>query len=107
MWFTMQISTLTFIAFYLNSAIDSGRYDDLSIDEVKREIEAGAIFPFLRTRLGSDVDLSLLKTEDEAELLAEWQDLLAAVNERRKMGIERRGLTLLIAYLLEGIQRRK
>lgn len=40
------------------------------------------------------------------ELLAEWQDFLAAINERRKMGVERRGLPLLIAYLLEGIQRR-
>lgn len=53
------------------------------------------------------MDLSILGQEDEVELLAEWQDLLAAVNERRKMGIERRGLTLLVAYLLEGIQRRK
>jgi hypothetical protein len=98
---------LTFVAFYLNGAMDSGRYDDLGIDEVKREIEAGTIFPFLRARLGNDIDLSILQPADEAELLAEWQDLLAAVNERRKMGIKRRGLTLLVAYLLEGIQRRK
>jgi len=103
----MPLTMLTFIAFYLNSAIDSGRYDDLGIDEVKTEIEAGTIFAFLRARLGADLDLSILNERDEAELLAEWQDLLAAVNERRKMGIERRGLTLLVAYLLEGIQRRK
>ncbi|WP_025812429.1 hypothetical protein [Komagataeibacter kakiaceti] len=51
MGLTMQITMLTFIAFYLDSAMDSGRYDDLSIDEVKREIEAGTIFPFLRARL--------------------------------------------------------
>ncbi|HEX8553469.1 MAG TPA: hypothetical protein VF695_02070 [Sphingomonas sp.] len=103
----MKITMLTFVAFYLNGAMDSGRYDDLGIDEVKREIEAGTIFPFLRARLGNDIDLSILQPADEAELLAEWQDLLAAVNERRKMGIKRRGLTLLVAYLLEGIQRRK
>lgn len=103
----MRITMLTFIAFYLNSAIDSGRYDDLGIEEIKQEIRAGTIFPFLRNQLGADIDLSILEAADEAELLAEWQDLLAAVNERRKMGIERRGLTLLIAYLLEGIQRRK
>lgn len=102
----MQITTLTFIAFYINSAMDSGRYDDLEISEIKSEIESGTIFAFLRRRLGSDIDLSLLSKEDEAELLAEWQDLLAAVNERRKMGIEKRGLPLLVAYLLEGIQRR-
>jgi hypothetical protein len=102
----MKISTLTFIAFYLNGAMDSGRYDDISIDTVKAEIEKGTVFDFLRRRLGTDIDLSILEKVDELELLAEWQDLLAAVNERRKMSIERRGLTLLVAYLLEGIQRR-
>ena len=60
----------------------------------------------MRRRLGKDIDLSILEKADEVELLAEWQDLLAAVNERRKMSIERRGPTLLVAYLLEGIQRR-
>lgn len=103
----MPIGILTFIAFYLNAAMDSGHYDNLSINQVKREIEAGTIFPFLRTHLGPDIDLSILKPDQEAELLAEWQDLLTSVPERRKMGIEKRGLTLLIAYILEGIQRRK
>lgn len=102
----MSITTLTFIAFYLNAAMDSGRYDDLLIGEIKKEIENGTIFDFLRQRLGNDLDFSILRKTDEAELLAEWQDILMAVNERRKMGIEKRGLTLLIAYLLEGIQRR-
>jgi hypothetical protein len=102
----MRISRLTFIAFYLNGAMDSGRYDELGIDEVKREIEAGTIFDFLRSRLNQDIDLTILQQAEEAELLAEWQDFVAAISEGRKMGIERRGLPLLIAYLLEGIQRR-
>jgi len=102
----MRITALTFIAFYLNGAMDSGRYDDLSISEVKSKIEDGTIFDFLRKRLGSDIDLSILDKADEAKLLSEWQDFMAVINERRKMAIERRGLTLLIAYLLEGIQRR-
>ncbi|WP_153365755.1 hypothetical protein [Rhizobium sp. ICMP 5592] len=102
----MRITALTFLAFYLNAAMDSGRYDDLAISEVKSKIENGTIFDFLRQRLGNDIDLSILTKDDEAELLAEWRDLLAAVNARRKMGVEIRGLPLLIAYLLEGIQRR-
>nr|WP_315049810.1 hypothetical protein [uncultured Brevundimonas sp.] len=102
----MHPSLLTFIAFYLNGAMDSGRYDDILIDEVKTEIVNGTIFNFLRRRLGQDIDLSLLKPEQEAELVGEWQDLLDAVNERKKFCVERRGLTLLVAYLLEGVQRR-
>lgn len=103
----MRLTTLTLIAFDLNSAIDFGRYDDLGIDEVKSQIDAGTIFTFFERESALDMDLSILGQEDEAELVAEWQDLLAAVNERRKMGIEMRGLTLLVAYLLKGIQRRK
>lgn len=102
----MKISLLTFVAFNLNGAMDTGRYDDIFIDTVKKEIEKGTIFDFLRARLGEDIDLSILKSSDEMELVAEWQDLLFSVNERRKMSIERRGLNLLIAYLLVGIQRR-
>lgn len=102
----MRITALTFFAFYLNAAMDSGRYDDLAISEIKSKIENGTIFDFLRQRLGSDIDLSILTKDDEAELLAEWRDLLAAVNAHRKMGVEMRGLPLLVAYLLEGIQRR-
>ena len=102
----MKITSLTFIAFYINSAIDTGRYDDIEIHEVKQQITSGSIFDFLQNLLRNDIDLSILTKEDEMELLAEWQDFLAAINERRKMGVERRGLPLLIAYLLEGIQRR-
>ena len=53
----MKISTLTFIALYFNSAIDTGRYDDLSIDQVRQEIRAGTIFRFLTTKLGDDIDV--------------------------------------------------
>jgi hypothetical protein len=102
----MRIVMLTFLAFYTNSAMDSGRYDDIGFDEVAEHIEAGTIFSFLRERLKGDIDLSIYKPEDEAELIAEWQDMLAAVNARRKFGVQKRGLPLLSAYLIEGIQRR-
>ena len=100
----MKISTLTFIAFYFNSAIDTGRYDDLSIEEVRREIQAGTIFR--AKKLGTDIDLSILDDRTEAELLAEWQDMEIAIPARKKFGVENRGLPLLAAYLLEGIQSR-
>jgi len=77
----MRITTLTFIAFYLNGAIDSGRYDDLTTGIIKDEIKKGTVFDFLRRSLGTDIDLSILEEADEAELLAEWQDLLEAVRD--------------------------
>ncbi|MBF0327210.1 MAG: hypothetical protein HQL42_19385 [Alphaproteobacteria bacterium] len=101
----MQLGKLTFLAFYLNSAIDTGRYK-VTFNEVAAEIEAGTIFDFLAKRLSGNIDLSIFDTNDRNELVAEWQDMLAAINARRKMGIENNGICLLIGYLLEGIQRR-
>ncbi len=102
----MKISELTFVAFYINGAIDSGNYDTITIDDVRQEIRAGTIFGYLNATLGNDIDLTILDKPMEADLLAEWQDLEVAVNARKKFGVERCGLTLLVAYLLEGIQRR-
>lgn len=97
---------LTGIAFGLNHALDSGRYSNVTVDEVKQEIRVGKVFDFLERRLGDDIDLSLLYNDDRAELAREWQHLLNAIDEVPKYGVERSGLNLLLAYVLEGIQQR-
>jgi len=48
--------------------------------------------------------LSLFADEDRKELAEEWQFMACEVNEFRKLCVERGGLSLLVAYLLEGIQ---
>ncbi len=53
-----------------------------------------------------NLQLSLLTTEEKAELLEEWKDFVDCIDERRKMGIENRGLCLLLAYIFQGIQDR-
>ena len=102
----MRLATLTFLAAALNGAIDSGRFDTLAIEDVRKAIQAGTIFPYLKRTLGSDIDLSIFDADAaaEAELLAGWQDMDNAIDARRKCGIEHRGLPLLVAFLLEGIQ---
>jgi hypothetical protein len=102
----MRINMLTVTAFELNAAIDTGKHNDVSVDDVKRAIQGGAVFDFLEQQLGTDIDLSLLDHDDRAELTREWLDLADAVDEKRKMGVRRNGLCLLVAYVLEGIQRR-
>ena len=103
---TMHTSYLTCAAFSINGAAGSGKYDDISIDDVKRAIGDGTVFEFLKTRLGHDVDLSLLEPSHRKELLEEWQFLATDVDEGRKFFVDRGGLCLLVAYLLESIQRR-
>ena len=102
----MKVSLLTSVAFCINGAFGSGRNDNISIDEVKKRIKEGSIFDFLEETLGNDTDFSLLYGDDRAELVAEWRGLVANVDESRKMWVERNGLCLLVAYLLEGIQTR-
>lgn len=103
----MRITNLTFLAFYLNGAIDTGKYADVDCDEVGRAIDNGTIFGFLAKRLEGDIDLSTFDATKRAELITEWQNLRNAVSARRKFGVEKNGLCLLVAYCLEGIQRRQ
>lgn len=103
----MRITNLTFLAFYINSALDTGKYNNISFKEVADHIDAGTIFDFLRTRLVGDIDLSIFDAPKEKELVAEWQDILSAGRDLKTYGIENNGLCLLMAYLLEGIQRRQ
>lgn len=103
----MRITNLTFLAFNLTSALDTGKHNNVSFQEVTNQVAAGTIFEFLKTRLAGDIDLSIFDAAKQREFIAEWQDMLSAINARRKFGIENNGLCLLIAYLLEGIQRRQ
>lgn len=102
----MKATRLTNLAFQLNALMDENPADDLSIDEVKRQIEDDTFFEFLELRYQGKIDLSLLDESDRSELLNEWKDLVNAVSERRKFGVQNHGLSLAIAYIVEGLQRR-
>ncbi len=101
----MKLSQLTFIGFYLNGAQGNGRHHSVSIDDVKAELEKGTLFEYLQRELGQDIDTSIFTEEEKAALNAEWLDMALAVNEGRKMCVEKGGLCLLVAYVLESIQR--
>ena len=101
----MKISQLTFLGFYLNGAQGNGRHGSISIEDVTRELEKGTLFPFLEKELGSDIDTSIFSDAEKAMLNAEWLDISIAVDESRKMCVEKGGLCLLVAYIFESIQR--
>ena len=84
-----------------NALLDSGAYDDIAVDEVKRHARAETIPAFLTEQFGEDIDLGVMEPQDWADLNAEWQRFANAINEGRKMGIENRGLCLLSAYALQ------
>ena len=100
----MRLSTLTHLGFELNAALDTGRFQDVSIEAVKSAIDDGRLFHFLENTLGGDVDLSIFGDAERSELTTQFQDFVSAIRERKKMGIERNGLNLLVAYVFQAIQ---
>lgn len=105
----MRVSQYTFVAFQLLRAIDSGRYASITPAEIKDAAERGAAFELLEQRLGKGVDgfdLSILEPEARATIAEEWRDMALALPDH-KLAVEDQGLCLLLAYLLEGLQRRK
>jgi hypothetical protein len=102
----MRITKLCFLAFSLNGALDTGRFQSIGIDTVLEQIDRGLIFEFLEETLGDDIDLSVVEGQERQVFISEWRDL-RCVSAPRKFAVERNGLCLLVAYLLEGIQRRR
>ncbi|EEQ1355378.1 TPA: hypothetical protein ACIBY0_004514, partial [Salmonella enterica subsp. enterica serovar Enteritidis] len=82
-----------------------GRYDSITIEDIKSELEKGTLFSYLKKELGTDIDISVLTEKEKTHLNNEWLDMSLAVSERRKFCVERGGLCLLVAYIFESIQR--
>ena len=100
----MKICTYTFVAFQLNGALGSGRYNDITIEKIKEELISGHLFKYLEIKLGDDLDLSLLNSNERKVLLKEWREIMEA-NIDPILCVEKNGLSLLIAYILDCIQR--
>ena len=109
---SIKLSPFTSLAMQLNAAIDSGKYANIGMPEVKRHLHDGSIFKFLEEKVGEDVDLSLLTSPDSCypgfvEYYNKRMESMVnayAGNESRKWGVEKQGLCLLLAWTLEMIQ---
>ncbi len=101
---TARFSTLASLALSLTWCIDRRRYDDISVPEVKGHIEDGNIFVFLADRLGKDLAVNLFDQSTLGKVTDAWLTIEDTIDERRKFGIENKGLCLLVAYLVEMMQ---
>ena len=104
----MYLSKLTLMVFELTAALDTGKYDDISVEEVSQRIAAKDVISWLREHV-HEADLSTI----EDATAAEYGELLASLHggyagyERKKWGVENRGLCLLIAWTNQLIEWRK
>jgi len=95
----------TYLSFELNALLDEGKF--LEITEVQDSIENESIFDFLKEKFVGKIDLSLYREEDKKELMDFFKGLSNVVDARRKFGVEKNGISLLLAYCIEGIQQLK
>ena len=104
----MTLTNLTYIILELNAALDSGRYDHVPMSAASQHIKSRDVIPWLK-REAPEIDLSLLPEEVAEEYEAALRDIYGGYGggERRKWGVERRALCLLIAWTNELIQQRR
>ena len=99
----MRITQLTVLGLVLNGAIDSGKYRNVSTEDVLTELERGTIFEYLQRILGRNV-FGDFSPQDKQEIREHWEALANVADSKRKFLVENNGLNLLLAYVLEGIQ---
>lgn len=106
----MKVSALTLMILHLNALVDSGKYNDISIEDVHSAIEGKRVLQFLKERVGNGIDLSVHFSDTWGDFDAFYETKLNDIyggyagNERRKWGVENLGLCLLIAWTNEIIQ---
>jgi len=104
----MRLSSLTHLGFEVNCILDSNPGSDLTFQEVHNAAREKSIIKLLQDRYADYVDLSLFESGSEERREVEAALSLAAEclegRERRKTGVENRGLCLIVALILEAIQ---
>ena len=106
-----KLTVLTLLILEYNQLLDSGKYNDITIDEVHKAIERKDIIPWLAERTAGDSDFSLYTDVDTYSVYLEfyYEQMVNiyggyAGQERRKWGVENLGLCVLIAWTNEIIQ---
>jgi hypothetical protein len=81
------------------SVLDAGHQEDPEL--VWSKIQDGTVVDYLGKKY--DVDTTLLRPEDWDAVLDFFREM-SGVNTRKKFGVERNGLALIIALATEGVQ---
>ena len=104
---TVTMRRMLVLATHLNGAVDTGRFDHITTDVVKREILAGGIFEFLARELGDDVaaDLNTFEEKDRHLISTAWR-WAAEGFDTRQFHVEQSGVALIVAYLLHLVSNR-
>jgi hypothetical protein len=101
-----RLSSITSVGFEAIAAIDAGNGDKVSLRDIYNGLDHETLFQNLASKI-TDLDLGLLTgTEEGSKAVRVLYDAAEAFRgrERRKIGVENSGLSLLVALVLEAIQ---
>ena len=102
----MKLNYLVYVILKLNIALDSGKYQDVSMEEAREHIDAGDLVAWLNQRV-PEAHLGALSEAHLAELQAGLAFMQAEYRGlERKWGVINSGLCLLIAWTGEIIKDR-
>lgn len=103
----MKLVELTILVLGINAAIDE-HPSGATIEEAREHIRAGDILDWLKNDFGVDVSLIASRPTSAKEYVQGLQSLLGGYegSERRKWGVSKNGLCLVLAWTNEMIQQR-
>ena len=108
-----SMAFMAMILFGLSVLADSGKTDDITIEDVKQHARDGDLIEFLAEKGGGSFASRFLDSPDQKEFktwyVGQIGDNCDAMHgrERRKYGIKNRGICLLISYTAEIVQQGK
>jgi len=107
----MKITALTLILSQLNAMQDSGKYQDVSVEDIQYVARDEGVLDFLKQVGKNDLDLSIhLQTDVYGDFPAYFESKFQSIagglegRERRKTGVENSGICFAIAVIIEMIQ---
>ena len=106
-----KLTVLTLLILEYNHLIDTGKYNHISIDNVHYAIEQKNIIEYVSKETAGDSDFSMFTAEGPySDYINFYHEQMYQIwggyagKERRKWGVEKSGLCLLIAWTNELIQ---
>jgi hypothetical protein len=104
----LEIGALTYLLVLLNAEIDKGdKWRSITFNDVYSRLETGDLIPFLDERLHLELAFTLgPEKEQEKLLLAGLRHISEYTRDResQKLGLEKSGVCLLVAWVLSLIQ---